>query len=487
MKKILGFTICMVIASNLFSQNILSLDSCRYMAIKFNKSLKIHNEKIVAAHYDNKASFTNFLPKISAMGTYMRTQKEISLLNDEQKTNLPLIGSSTQVKLQETIQQLVTANPGLAQLLSPLSPLIPEIGNSLNNIGAGLVDALHTDTKNMFAGAITLTQPIYMGGKIAAYNKITKYAEEIAKTEHNRALEELILSTDQAYWQVISVINKKKLAESYLNLVKKLEDDIKKMIAEGVATTTDGLSVSVKVNEAEMKLLQAEDGVILSKMVLCQLCGLPIDSDITLADEDIQDISISSIPEEGIVQTAMNNRPEIKSLEYASKIYNQKINVSRAELLPSLALTGNYLISNPSLYNGFERKFRGNWAVGAVINIPIWSWGEGFYKMKSAKAEANIAKYNLEEAKEKIELQVNQAKFKIKEAEKRYFLSKKNLEKADENLRYANLSFKEGVIPTSNVLEAQTAWLMAQSNKIDSQIDIILSEVYLRKTLGILK
>ena len=487
MKKILGFTICMVIASNLFSQNTLSLDSCRYMAIKFNKSLKIQNEKIVAAHYNNKASFTNFLPKISAMGTYMRTQKEVSLLNDEQKTNLPLIGSSTQVKLQETIQQLVTANPGLAQLLSPLSPLIPEIGNSLNNIGAGLVDALHTDTKNMFAGAVTLTQPIYMGGKIAAYNKITKYAEEIAKTEHNRALEELILSTDQAYWQVISVINKKKLAESYLNLVKKLEDDVKKMIAEGVATTTDGLSVSVKVNEAEMKLLQAEDGVILSKMVLCQLCGLPINSDITLADEDIQDISISSIPEEGIVQTAMNNRPEIKSLEYASKIYNQKINVSRAELLPSLAFTGNYLISNPSLYNGFERKFRGNWAVGAVINIPIWSWGEGFYKMKSAKAEANIAKYNLEEAKEKIELQVNQAKFKIKEAEKRYFLSKKNLEKADENLRYASLSFKEGVIPTSNVLEAQTAWLMAQSNKIDSQIDIKLSEVYLRKTLGILK
>ncbi len=487
MKKIISFTLGIVIASNLFGQNVLSLDSCRSMAIKFNKGLKISNEKIVAAHYQNKAAFTNFLPKINAMGTYMRTQKEISLLSDEQKANLPNLGTATQTKLQQTMQQLVTANPALAQLLSPLAPLIPEIGNSLNSLGGNLVDGLHTDTRNMYAGTVTLTQPIFMGGKIAAYNKITKYAEELAKTQHNSALEDLILNTDQAYWQVISVVNKKKLAESYLNLVKKLEDDVKKMIAEGVATTTDGLSVSVKVNEAEMKLLQAEDGVSLSKMVLCQLCGLPINSDITLADENINDITLSSFSEEGNIQTALNNRQEIKSLEYASKIYNLKINVARAEMLPSLALTGNYLVSNPSLYNGFEKKFRGNWAVGAVVNIPIWSWGEGYYKVKSAKAEANIARYNLEEVKEKIELQVNQAKFKVKEAEKRYAMTSKNMEKAEENLRFANLGYKEGVIPTSNVLEAQTAWLMAQSDKIDSQIDIKLTEVYLLKTLGILK
>ena len=63
----------------------------------------------------------------------------------------------------------------------------------------------------------------------------------------------------------------------------------------------------------------------------------------------------------------------------------------------------------------------------------------------------------------------------------------KNLEKADENLRYAKLGFMEGVIPTSNVLEAQTAWLSAQSDKIDAQIDVKLTEVYLRKSMGVLK
>ena len=60
-------------------------------------------------------------------------------------------------------------------------------------------------------------------------------------------------------------------------------------------------------------------------------------------------------------------------------------------------------------------------------------------------------------------------------------------EKAEENLRYATLGFREGVIATSNVLEAQTAWLSAQSEKIDAQIDVKLTEIYLKKSLGTLQ
>ena len=115
------------------------------------------------------------------------------------------------------------------------------------------------------------------------------------------------------------------------------------------------------------------------------------------------------------------------------------------------------------------------------------NWGEGMYKVKAAKAEANIARYQLADAKEKVELQVSQASYKVNEAAKRLSMAEKNLEKADENLRYAKLGFMEGVIPTSNVLEAQTAWLSAQSDKIDAQIDVKLTEVYLRKSMGVLK
>ena len=255
----------------------------------------------------------------------------------------------------------------------------------------------------------------------------------------------------------------------------------------GVATRADGLSVKVKVNEAEMTLTQVENGLSLSKMLLCQLCGLPLESDIQLTDENMDNLTLPSTYTESNVNTALANREELKSLELAQKIYQQKVNVVRSEFLPTVAFTANYLVTNPSLYNGFENKFRGMWAAGIMVKIPVFHWGEGLYKVKAAKAEANIARYQLEDVKEKVELQVTQSSYKVNEATKKLAMAQKNMEKADENLRYANLGFKEGVIPTSNVLEAQTAWLSAQSGKIDAQIDLKMSEIYLNKSMGTLK
>lgn len=78
-----------------------------------------------------------------------------------------------------------------------------------------------------------------------------------------------------------------------------------------------------------------------------------------------------------------------------------KKSISPRGILPTVALTANYMVTNPSLVNGFERKFRGMWAVGAMVQIPIWNWGEGMYKVKAAKAEANIARYQLADAKKR--------------------------------------------------------------------------------------
>lgn len=474
------------LSSGIQAQRTLNLDSCRTLALSNNKELRMSKEKVNAAHYQQKAAFTNFLPKIDMMGTYMRTEKEISLLSDDQKSAIRNIGTAV-APMGQKLQQILSSDPSLAPLLTPLQSVMGTLPGALNQVGQGMVDALRTDTRNMFGGMVTLTQPIFMGGKIIAYNKITKFAEQLAESQHATELQDVILNTDQAYWQVISLVNKKKLAESFLNLVKKLDSDVNKMVAEGVATKADELSVKVKVNEAEMTLTKVENGLSLSKMVLCQLCGIPLDTPITLADESMENITLPDTYIEGNVNTALSNREELKSLELASKIYRQKVNVTRSEFLPSVGLTATYLVTNPSLVNGFERKMRGMWGVGMMVKIPVFHWGEGIYKVKAAKAEANIAQYKLDDVKEKVELQVKQATYKVNEATKKLAIAEKNMAKADENLRYANLGFQEGVIPTSNVLEAQTAWLSAQSGKIDAQIDVKMSEIYLNKSMGTLK
>lgn len=125
MKKIAAFILFIGVLNSISAQSTLTLDSCRALALSNNKELRISAEKITAAHYEKKAAFTNYLPKIAAIGTYMHTQKEISLLSDEQKGAISQIGTTAQGSIQETFQQLAASNPELAQILQPLAPLIP--------------------------------------------------------------------------------------------------------------------------------------------------------------------------------------------------------------------------------------------------------------------------------------------------------------------------------------------------------------------------
>lgn len=486
-----SLAICLFLIFPAKSQ-VLTLDSCRALAIKNNKELKISQENIKSTHFQHRAAATNYLPKVSIEAGYIRSQKELSILNSTQKEELSNLGTNFTSAVGTTLQQQMAAIaqqfPSLVPLIQSLSTtVLPTISTGLNGLGSQVVDAFRTDNRGMFAGSLTLIQPLFMGGKIAAYDRITRYAEELAKSQHQTGLEDVILSVDQAYWQVISLQYKQSLAKSYLELLNKLDSDITKLIENGMATKADGLSVSVKQNEAEMTLVKVEDGLSLAKMLLCQICGIEITKSIQLKDEGIDTMNLTF--EEPIfdVYKAFENRSELKSLSLANQIYNEKIKVSKSEFFPKISLFGSYMVTNPNLYNGFEKKLKGNLSLGVGLTMPIISWGENIYKVRQAKADAAMQKYRYDDTLEKIELQVNQSAFKVTESTKRFTMSTKNLEKAEENLRVANLGFKEGVIAASNVLEAYTAWLLAQSERIDAGIDIRLAKLYLDKSLGILK
>jgi outer membrane protein TolC len=324
-----------------------------------------------------------------------------------------------------------------------------------------------------------------MGGKIIAYNQITKYAKELAQSMNDLKLQDVIYKTDEAYWQVVSLVNKKKLADSYVSLLRKMDTDVQALIEEGVATQVDGMSVRVKLNQAEMAQTKVDNGLALSRMALAQLCGLPLEESLALADENIESLPESASSSGSFsVEEAFINRQELKSLDYAVRIYKKKEKIALAEHLPSVALTANYLVTNPNSFNGFKNDFGGMFNVGVAVQVPISGWWEGTYKRNAARAETHIKQLELDDAKEKIELQVNQSVYKVNEAGKKLTASSRNKEKAEENLRHATIGFEEGVIPALNLMEAQTAWVEAQSDLIDAQIEVKLTDVYLSKALG---
>ena len=482
-KRILIGVLGLLTAIPFWAQQPLTLDSCRQMALRNNKQLRMAEAKINAAHYNRKAAFTAYLPGIDVTGGYIYNSREISLLNDNLKNSLPQMGTA----LSQSLTEIAATNPALGQLLASLGNL--DLATPLNNVGQRIVDEFRTDTRNMWAGAVTLTQPIYMGGKLRAYNKITRYAEELAKSQQNTAAQEVVYQVDELYWQVVSLTYKKQLAESYVALIDSLQYNVQAMIEEGVATQSDGLTVAVRANEAQITLTQVDNGLSLAKMVLAQVCGMPIDSQFSLYDEvtPIKNNTLTAPSAPLDMESVFANRSEIQSLSLAEKIYHNKQKVAFSGMLPTVALNGNYMISNPNLFNGFEKEFKGVFNVGVLVRIPLLHWGENVYKYRAAKSESLIARLEMEDAKEKIELQVNQATFKVDEARKRLGMTAKNLEKADENLHNAQVGFGEGVLTTDNVLEAQTAWLKAQSEHIDAEIDTKLCEVYLSKALGNMK
>mgnify|MGYP000552739366 FL=1 len=443
MKRAFVLSLALLASAFVYGQRTLTLDECRSLAIQNNKELQIAGEKVRVAGYEKQAALTKYFPQVSAMGTYMRNQKDINLLDDK------------------TVA-------GLGKLL----PI---------DVGA----FTHLDIQDVWLGNVSLVQPVFMGGKIIAYNQITKYAKELAQSMNDLKLQDVIYKTDEAYWQVVSLVNKKKLADSYVSLLRKMDTDVQALIEEGVATQVDGMSVRVKLNQAEMAQTKVDNGLALSRMALAQLCGLPLEESLALADENIESLPESTSSSGSFsVEEAFINRQELKSLDYAVRIYKKKEKIALAEHLPSVALTANYLVTNPNSFNGFKNDFGGMFNVGVAVQVPISGWWEGTYKRNAARAETHIKQLELDDAKEKIELQVNQSVYKVNEAGKKLTASSRNKEKAEENLRHATIGFEEGVIPALNLMEAQTAWVEAQSDLIDAQIEVKLTDVYLSKALG---
>lgn len=455
MKRTILLLTFVVTVSCMHAQRMLTLEECRNLAIQNNKELQISGEKIKMADNEKKAAFTKYFPQLSANGAYMWNQKDINLLD------MGTLSSS-----------LSSSLGGLAQL-----PMIQHLMSGVN-------DMQHLDVQNIWVGNVSLVQPVFMGGKIVNYNQITKFAKQLAESMNNLQLQDLIYKTDETYWQVISLVNKKKLADAYVDLLRKMDSDVTAMIYEGVATEADGLSVKVKLNEAEMAQTKVENGLALTRMLLAQICGLSLEEDLSLADEKLDNFPVETTQASADLNEAFMNRNELRSLDLATKIYKRKERIALAEMLPNVALAANYFVTNPNVFNGFKNDFAGMFNVGVMVKVPLSGWWEGTYRRNSAKAETRIKTLEWQDAREKIELQVNQSVYKVNEAGKKLIASSRNMENAEENLRRANFGFEEGVIPALNLMEVQTAWVSARSSLIDAQIEVKLTEVYLSKALG---
>lgn len=454
---------------------VYTLEQCRSLALANNKQLMIARQSMDKAHYQNKEAFAAYLPALDFAGGYMYNQKELSIFSKDQ-----LLPIKTFNPVTNSYDFNLVTNPATGQpIKTPDGQYIP------SQVALIPKESMTYDIHNVFFGAVTLTQPVYMGGKIVAMNRLTKYAEELAQQMHLYEAENVVYAVDAAYWQVVSLKNKRDLAVAYVNLLDSLDRNVRLMEQQGVATKSDRLSVDVKLNSAQVDLTKVENGLTLSRMALAQVCGLPINAGMCVVDEEVR-AGIVEAP--GLsatdIDSAYVRRHDLRALSLGIDIAGQQKKVALSSMLPNVALMGTYSFSNPNMFNGFEKRFSGAFSVGVMVKIPLWHWGGDYAKYRAAAVDETVMRLRLDDAREMVNLQVSQASYKAQEAYKTYHTTLANLESADENLRTATVGFREGVVTSDDVMAAQTAWLKANSENIDAMIDVRLSNTYLSKVLG---
>ena len=223
--------------------SVMSLEQCRQLALTNNKNLRRSAQQIKVAGYEKDQAFAAYLPAIDFAGGYMYNQKGVSVFSSDQLLPIKSFNLETKGYEFDLVKNPVDGKP----LIVDGKPIPAQMAYLPK-------DALSYDLHNVFFGAVTLTQPIFMGGKIVAMNKITGYAEQLAEAMHDNTAQDIIYAVDAAYWQVVSLKAKQKLAVSYVSLLDTLSHNVSLMVKEGVATKSDQLTVDVKLNSAQVDL-----------------------------------------------------------------------------------------------------------------------------------------------------------------------------------------------------------------------------------------
>ncbi|SKD09242.1 Outer membrane protein TolC [Chitinophaga ginsengisegetis] len=379
-------------------------------------------------------------------------------------------------------------NAAQAALKSAEANAYPSIDGSVLGayLGKPIGGALNGAIPEYFATAsVTATQPIYAGGKIRAGKAAA--AKGISIRENQKALTsaEVLLNVNKAYWQIVQANEKIILARRYQEMLTSLQKELKNSFDAGLIYKNDLLRVEVNLNEAAVNLSQAEDGFVLAKLYLAQITGMPGNTAFAVADSVTGDFNELTLKE---WQNAADNRPEIKLLKNSLEAEALQKKILKGDLLPTIGVSAAGLATagkGVNISNGND--FMGSYYGLASISIPIFDWGKKASKIKEQSFKISAQQQQLEETKELISIEVQQAYLALNQSVRKINKSLLSLTQAEENLKLANDRLKAGTITGKDVQEAQAIWQQAYSSIIDSKVEYKINEAAYKKATGTLQ
>lgn len=351
------------------------------------------------------------------------------------------------------------------------------------------MNGMEMELHGMYFAGIMVTQPIYAGGKIMAGNKLAKIGKETASETLRKTRMQVIADADNAYWSLIAVNWKVRMLEAYQVQMNALYQQTEVSVNAGMATTNDLLRITAKRSEIDYQLQKAKNGANLCRLSLCDVLGCALDTEITPVDTVIH-ISAPQDLDESIAL-----RPELRLLESQVDAAKEQIKVTRADILPSVALMGSYMFYGNEKIKGFTQDAAGNnvpftnkiddnfGMVALTVNVPLFHWGEGLKKIRKAKYELHNAQLDLQKNTRLLSIEARQAVQNVTDGYNMVETARLGDEQGQENLRVMTEQYQNGLCTLTDLLDAQTQWQQAQSNLIEAQTQYKIYETeYLRVT-----
>lgn len=452
----------------------LTIEECRRLALENNRKTQIAALTTQQAQLTSQSTRAMFLPDFSLMGiaAYSTASGTFGMDISGILPTVQALGPSLVTNALQTAVATGQMTPAAAQ----------QMGQALQQkLGSLSPRAELLDYKLgwVFHGGVTMKQPLYMGGKIRAGYRMSKLAVDLYRQNERKTQAEVIEDADQAYATLVKATELKAVAEKYREVLQELDRNVESAVRHGMRLENDRLKVQVKLNEVELQIRKAENGIRLAQMNLCHVIGRPLSDRPTVSSQYPRVDDAVTIMASDVMQ-----RPEYAMLEGKAQIESEQVKVTRSAMLPQLALLASYGYTGGVKVNGNNLLDGANFTGGVTLSVPLYHFGERTGKLKAARLKAEQARLEKEEKAELMLLELSQCANNLDESLLECQLADKSLQQAEKSMTVSQKLYQSGTETLSDYLESQALWQKAYETRVEAYFQRYLSSVRYLKAAG---
>lgn len=429
------FTITLASLANAQDKRTLNLNEAIDLSIKNSKQLKINKAKVEQASAAVTQAIQRRLPDASVSGAYIYLSNPIVSLKT--KSNTGSGGSSG-------------------------GSAVPKV----NQAAYGILNA---------------SMPLFAGGRIRYGIESSKYLAQAEELDAENNKEEVIENTIESYINLYKAAQAVQLYDSNLVQARQRVKDFTSLEKNGLLARNDLLKAQLQESNVELALLDARNNWELASVNMNLMLGLPENTVLVPAASIInQNLTVNTL--DTYVQSAIKNRKDVEALGLRKQAADVGVKVTKAELLPSVALTGGYIAADVpgvlSIANAAN--------IGVGIKYDIGSLWKNKAKVQEAEARSKELVATQELVNDNVRLQVNKAYLNWLSSQKKIDVYAKAIEQSDENYKIVKNKYVNGLATVTDVLEADVAQLQAHLSYSLAKADAVVVYNQLLQSAGIL-